>query len=475
MYGKVLFTRPMAWVIGALVLGLVLAGPGYGQGLKPMPDAASQAEAKQLVEEVYAELLAAKTDEDRAAAARVLIMRASESDNVPAAKYVIYDTARSLAVEAGDTDVAMDAIRGLMSSFKDDSNGFLGVASVSLQTLARKARNDTQYAAVAQAGLEVVERMIAAERYDDALDLLTKLRNAALRSRRPELTSSYKELLDQLRIIRKEAGRIASDLKAIEQNPEDPALNLSVGKYITLYRGDWDKGLGLLAKSSDDVLAAAAKADLAGSEDTKGKMAIGDRWWKLAEEYSDLESQSLSKRAKYWYQSALPSASGIERGLLMKRLSPTERVIWGDLVLKPGIRTILEIDGDTAGAKPGPIIEETTWEFKEKPKGANKKIRLHFDAYLYFPYTAELGLKTNASLSEITVEINGRLASRGWGKSETQVRLYKGYNAVRGSIEVPADSLDNPKQPPKAKIVLTDLEGNSIPIPPEQWFYDTTR
>ncbi len=456
-----------------LVLGL--AGPAMGQGLDPVPGAAAQAEAKKLVSEVYADLLAARTDEDRAAAARALIMRAGESDNVPAAKYIMYDTARSLAVEAGDTEAAMDAINGLMDSFKDDSGGFLGVASASLQVLSRKARNDTQYAAVARSGLAVAERMIAAQRLADAVDLLTRLRNAALRSRRPELTSMYKEMLDQLKTIQNEARQIAGDLKEIEQNPDDPALNLSVGKYLALYRGDWQAGLAMLAKSSDEAIAAAAKADLAGAGSAKAQIAAGDQWWALASKHSKLEAQRLKDRARHWYRAALPEASGIKRSLLTKRLEPAGQVKWGDLVLEPGIRTWIEVDGDTTNMRPGPIAQVAEWEFEKKPKGTKNKIKLHFEGYLYFPQIAEVGLTAFGFASNVSVEINGKFAVRGYGKSEAPVSLIKGYNAIRGFIFVGVKDIDNPNMLPKSSISLTDLDGNTIKIPAEQWFHDVTK
>ena len=353
-----------------LTLMISLADAAHAQVLEDIPDAAALAEAKNLVDEIYGDLLDAKTDDDRAAAARVLIMRAAETDNLPAAKYMMYDAARSLAVEAGDTEAAMDAINGLMNSFKNDSAGFLDMAASSLQSLSRKARNDTQYAAVAQSGLAVAEKMIAADLQEDAMDLLTRLKNSALRSRRPELISTYKEMLDDLRAIENEAQRIAGDLEAIELNPDDPALNLSVGKYLALYRENWQKGLQMLAKSSDTALAAAAKADLTGAGTAEAQIMIGNNWWALASEYSKLEERNMTERAKYWYRKALPSATGIERSLLNKRLAPPGQVKWGDLVLEPGIRTWIELDGDTAGTKPGPIAKEAIWEFDKKPSGA---------------------------------------------------------------------------------------------------------
>ena len=459
-----------------MVLGVMcLTGAGFGQGLEPIPNAAAQADAKRLVDEVYADLLDVRSDEDRAAAARVLIMRADQTKNVPAAKFVMYDTARSLAVEAGDTDAAMDAINGLIRSFKDDSGGFLDVASASIQALSRKARKDTQYAAVAEAGLAIAERMIAAEKQEEALDLLTRLRSSALRSRRPELVNTYKEIVEKLKAVRVEAERIAGDLKAIEQDPDDPDLNLSVGKYLALYRGDWKTGLKMLAKSSDEVFAAAAKADLAGAGDTKTQIAMGDRWWVLASKHTKLESQGLTERAKYWYRKALPSASGIERSLLTKRLESQGQVRWGDLVLEPGIRTWIEVDSDTASVKPGPIAKEATWEFKKKPANAKSILTLHFEGYLFFLSSKELGIKTLCNSCSIAVNLNGKLALSGYASSETTVKFIKGYNKIRGSIMVQVMQIENPSLLPTAKIVLTELDGKEIVIPAEHWFHDATR
>ena len=242
----------------ASLLALAMSFNASAQDLADIPDAAALAEAKKLVQDAYGDLLAAKTDEEKAAAARILVRRADDTDDIPAAKYMMYDTARTMAVEAGDTQAAMDAINGLMGSFKNESDGFLSVASSALQALSRKARNETQYAAVAQAGMQVADKLVAADRQDEAMELLTRLRNSAARSRRPELNNAYKELINELKTIREQTERIADDLKAIERNPNDPALNLSVGKYLVLYRGDWASGLKMLAKSSDEALAAAA-------------------------------------------------------------------------------------------------------------------------------------------------------------------------------------------------------------------------
>jgi hypothetical protein len=470
---KTLIVRSL--LIAALCTAVATVGPkAWAQDKAALPDARSQAEAQKLIREVYGDLLDARTDDDRIAAARLLIMRAGESDSAPAAKYVLYDSARSLAVEAGDTATAMEAIEGLLTSF-EDAEGFLDVASASLQSLTRGARNDADHAEVAQGGIAIADYMIAAQRQDDALDLLTKLRNSALRARRPELTNAYKAMLEDLRVIRDEARRVAKDLEAIEKDPNDPALNLSVGKYLAVYKGDWAEGLKMLAKSSDETLSALAATDLAGANDSAAQIALGDRWWALAAKAKRAEARGLEQRAGYWYRQALPTSAGIERAVLIKRLSPPEEVTWGDLVLKPGIRTALQPDDDVANAKPGELATQSQWQFRRKPPGTDNLFTLHFEGYLYFPQTTTVGIKTVSTACSVALEVNGKPVLRGNAQTATFVTLIKGYNAINGSILVPAKNIDNPDLVPVFELTLTDEQGKAIPIPAESWFHDATR
>src|SRR4051812_25413462 len=45
--------------------------------------------------------------------------------------------------------------------------------------------------------------------------------------------------------------------------PDDPAANLSVGKWLSFWQGNWADGVGYLSKGSDPALAKAAKVDVA--------------------------------------------------------------------------------------------------------------------------------------------------------------------------------------------------------------------
>ena len=65
--------------------------------------------------------------------------------------------------------------------------------------------------------------------------------------------------------------------------PDDPAANLTLGKYLCFSRGDWQQGFSRLAKGSDPVLAELASKGLVNPTDAAVQEALGDDWWKASE------------------------------------------------------------------------------------------------------------------------------------------------------------------------------------------------
>jgi len=65
----------------------------------------------------------------------------------------------------------------------------------------------------------------------------------------------------------------------LAKKPDDPEANFTAGKYLCLVKGDWDKGLPLLAKGSDAKLKELAQKELAGPKDAAEQAAVGDGWW----------------------------------------------------------------------------------------------------------------------------------------------------------------------------------------------------
>ena len=107
----------------------------------------------------------------------------------------------------------------------------------------------------------------------------------------------------------------------LEKTPDDPEANLVVGKYLCFVKGDWDKGLPMLALGKDEALKALAKQELEGAASSTEQAKLGDGWWNLAEKQEGTAKKQIQARAGYWYQKALPGLSGLMKDKVEKRLA----------------------------------------------------------------------------------------------------------------------------------------------------------
>jgi hypothetical protein len=104
--------------------------------------------------------------------------------------------------------------------------------------------------------------------------------------------------------------------------PGDPAASLVLGRFLCLARGEWAKGLPLLAKGSDMALKALADRDLAGATTRENMLALGDAWREYGKAQSVASAQRRAEqRAEHWYLAALNDSKGLARAVVMKRLT----------------------------------------------------------------------------------------------------------------------------------------------------------
>jgi WD40 repeat protein len=90
--------------------------------------------------------------------------------------------------------------------------------------------------------------------------------------------------------------------------------------YVCCRRGDWDRGLPLLARGNDPALHAAAVMDLASPTRPEAQVEVADTWWTLAATQAGHVRAALQRRAGYWYQQALPHLTGLTRGRVKENL-----------------------------------------------------------------------------------------------------------------------------------------------------------
>ena len=135
--------------------------------------------------------------------------------------------------------------------------------------------------------------------------------------------SALAECAKGLQQARREHEAIQAAQERLKTVPDDPDACLAVGRWYCFSQGDWDEGLKLLAKGSDDALKSLAAEELASKPSkAEDKVARGDAWWDLAEKAAGKAKAAMRRRAGHWYQEAMPDlAPGLGKSKVEKRLA----------------------------------------------------------------------------------------------------------------------------------------------------------
>jgi hypothetical protein len=122
--------------------------------------------------------------------------------------------------------------------------------------------------------------------------------------------------------VKEAVGREESEaLKAeaaLAANPNDPAANLALGKYLAFQKNEWAAAMPRLAKGADAVLKALAEKELTEPRTGPEKMDLGEAWADAAPKLPALKKNILD-RATHWYVQAWPSVDGPSKDKLRER------------------------------------------------------------------------------------------------------------------------------------------------------------
>ena len=286
--------------------------------LQPLPDAAAQGHAKDLIHSLFKEDFAKKSAEDRQALARRLLQEALATHDDLAARFVLLIEAGDLAAGVGDGDTACRAVDILGAGFRIDVLEFKRKALVAVSI---SATTVSQQETLARLSLDLAESAIAADN-GEALSALVNLAEAAAnKTRRVALVAALQPRLADLRAVAGEIGQAQIALGRLEKSPDDAAAHLVVGRYCCLSKGDFDAGLAHLAKSDDAALRILAEREMLAPTDPLRQVELADLWWGYAEKLSGRGQASALIRARHWYAVAQANISGITLTRIQSRLT----------------------------------------------------------------------------------------------------------------------------------------------------------
>jgi len=282
----------------------------------PVPEAGAQAQAEKLVRQVH-QPDKLKTGSDKAALAKKLILQSAESTADPAARYVLLQTARELSVQTDDGLTAWDAIEQLSDAYQVD--GF-ALKRELLAALAKKARSQAAHKGIAQQALAAVDQALAQDQFDVAREFAKLAFKEAGSARDKEAVQAVRAKEKEIEDSAGAFAKVEQAAATLKERPGDAEASLSLGKYLCLVRGDWHKGLPLLAAGSDEELKELAGRELKRPSTPEEQAALADAWYERMAKAAPAEKKQLELHAADWYLEAVPRLTGLARGKLEKRL-----------------------------------------------------------------------------------------------------------------------------------------------------------
>jgi len=225
---------------------IAAAGDLAAEPKTPVPDAEAQQTAKKAAGELFAERFnQAKTTAEKTALATDMMSAAGKVQAGSADQYVLLKIARDVAAGAGDAATALQAAERLLEQFDEPAAELIGET---LLTAAREATTSAQHKAVAEAALSFAGKLTDADQYETALRLCEAARRSAQRAK---LYPLAKELTAQIEEIKRQqllSEDYRKALSVLDAKPTDPEANLAAGRHLCFVKGDWRRGVPMLAR-----------------------------------------------------------------------------------------------------------------------------------------------------------------------------------------------------------------------------------
>lgn len=281
-----------------------------------VPDSTSRAKAAKLIAELFqSDLAQIRSSAQEADYAAKLFKAGLDTGDDPAGRFELIEEARTAAAHAGDVETAMRAVGQISKDYR--VNG-LALAANTLGLVAGHAAPQDAPRTLPYID-SFVSQAVGADKFDLAkfgVDLAT---NIAHKSGDATLITEAEKFSKEVDSLKSAFDGVPAAEAKLASNPADPDANFTVGRYYSLYKGEW-AALEPLSRGSDPTLKAIAAKDLAGATDAHGMMAIGDGWWDWATSETGTPSQNARERAVFWYQKAAPQLEGLSKLVVEHRI-----------------------------------------------------------------------------------------------------------------------------------------------------------
>lgn len=300
-------TQTKSRATGRLPVSETSNTPSLAEPRQSVPKAGAIAEAQRKLRLIYSAKIAdAKEDDQKAALAREMLANAQRMEGDSTGVYALQTAALRLAIGGGDPSTLIRIIdqrvaRFEVDAYEENAKGMLEFGRSAASRDPEEFRSDAllhRTVRVIHAGIQDNDFVRASElaqiayRFtdQDPKETIPRL----IRSLRPMLTTAQREYTSALK-----------HLAAYRKDPSKHDSGAALGRFLCFFKGDWEKGLPLLAKDENGQLRRIAREDIGGAADDRSQAAIGDAWWELSERARGGAYRTAARgRAMHWYRQA---------------------------------------------------------------------------------------------------------------------------------------------------------------------------
>ena len=291
------------------------------QTIRPIPSDRERAEALKLVTAIFKERYGnAKSNPQKRVLAREIFGVGLETHDDVAGMYELLRIALEMAIDVGDIRLAEQVVDSISQRFEVDQlqAKLSAFEAIEGKLIGRDAKEHLYFAS-----LKLVDRFESADAYDEATKACKIAAGCANSLRNPRLSEGAKSRSEQLDQTQREFRAVEKFVTRQALDAADVQANLEVGKYLCFWKGQWDRGLTMLAASSDPVLRHAAAADIQ-TIANEGALDAGEKWWAAADGLAGHESEQARARAVMFYQHAHQSLDGLNRMKIEHRIDSVD-------------------------------------------------------------------------------------------------------------------------------------------------------
>lgn len=289
----------------------------------PLPAQAEREKALAQLNEVY-DLAKERAPSEKRKLAADLVDLADKARERPAESYVLLDAAMRLAGEGGDVATMLELAGRLAADFEVEA---LATKAAALATFADAAKDSVRLRALVEATDRLIDEALAQDDFQLAQDLADRAYTACQHSAGRDYRKRVFDRRNEVQSLAAARQQVQTAIETLETTPDDPAANLTAGRYFAFQKGDWGKGLPMLAQGSDAALRDLAAKELKGAESPDEQLALADAWRDAAEKAQGQNRDAMRLHAGSWYQEAEAGVtSTLLKAKIQKRLEEINKL-----------------------------------------------------------------------------------------------------------------------------------------------------